>query len=58
MPGEQHNQGADLAFADGHAQRFPWRWSRKAPYPLPAYTPTVNAADRSDWQLLADATAK
>ena len=58
MPGEQHNQGANLAFADGHAQRFAWRWSRKASYPLPGYTPIANAADRSDWQRLADATAR
>ena len=56
MPGEQHNQGANLAFADGHAQRFAWRWSRKASYPLSGYTPIANAADRSDWQRLADAT--
>ena len=56
MPGEQHNQGANLAFADGHAQRFAWRWSRKASYPLWGYTPIANAADRSDWQRLADAT--
>jgi prepilin-type N-terminal cleavage/methylation domain-containing protein/prepilin-type processing-associated H-X9-DG protein len=56
MPGEQHNQGANLAFADGHAQRFAWRWSRKASYPLLGYTPIANAADGSDWQRLADAT--
>jgi prepilin-type processing-associated H-X9-DG protein len=58
MPGEQHNQGANLAFADGHAQRFAWRWSRKASYPAPIYTPIANAADRSDWQRLFDATAR
>ena len=58
MPGEQHNQGAKLAFADGHAQRFAWRWSRKVSYPAPGYTPIANAADRSDWQRLADATAR
>jgi len=58
MPGEQHNQGANLAFADGHAQRFAWRWSRKAFYPAPQFIPIVNAADQSDWQLLVDATAR
>jgi len=58
MPGEQHNRGANLAFADGHAQRFAWRWSRKVSYPPPFYTPIANAADRSDWQRLADATAR
>jgi len=57
MPGEQHNQGANLAFADGHAQRFAWLWSRKVSYPL-GYTQFANAADRSDWQRLADATAR
>jgi len=55
IPGEQHNQGGNLAFADGHARRFAWRWSRKASYPAPGYTPIANAADRSDWQRLADA---
>jgi prepilin-type N-terminal cleavage/methylation domain-containing protein/prepilin-type processing-associated H-X9-DG protein len=58
MPGEQHNQGANLAFADGRAQRFAWHWSRKVSYPAPIYTPIANAADRSDWQRLADATAR
>ena len=58
MPGEQHNRGANMAFADGRAQRLAWRWSRKASYPLPVYTPIANAADRSDWQRLADATAR
>jgi prepilin-type N-terminal cleavage/methylation domain-containing protein/prepilin-type processing-associated H-X9-DG protein len=58
IPGEQHNQGANLAFADGHAQRFAWRWSREVSYPPPGYTPIANAADRSDWQRLADATAR
>ena len=58
MPGEQHNQGANLAFADGHAQRFAWRWSRKVSYPGPVFTPIANTADRSDWQRLADATPR
>jgi prepilin-type processing-associated H-X9-DG protein len=58
MPGEQHNRGANLAFADGHAQRFAWRWSRKASYPGPLFTLIANAADRSDWQRLADATPR
>jgi prepilin-type N-terminal cleavage/methylation domain-containing protein len=58
MPGEQHNQGANLAFAEGHAQRFAWRWSRKASYPAPPFTPIANAADQSDWQRLADATPR
>ena len=58
MPGEQHNQGANLAFADGHAQRFAWRWSRKAAYPAPPFTPIANAADTNDWQRLADATPR
>ena len=41
-----------------HAQRFAWRWSRKASYPGPLYTEIANAADRSDWQRLVDATAR
>jgi prepilin-type N-terminal cleavage/methylation domain-containing protein/prepilin-type processing-associated H-X9-DG protein len=55
MPGEQHSRGGNLAFADGHAQRLAWRWSRKASYPLPSVTPFVNAEDKSDWQVIVDA---
>jgi prepilin-type N-terminal cleavage/methylation domain-containing protein/prepilin-type processing-associated H-X9-DG protein len=51
LPGEQHNLGANLAFADGHADRQRWLWSRKnsAGNPTP-----VNAADRADFQFLTD----
>jgi prepilin-type N-terminal cleavage/methylation domain-containing protein/prepilin-type processing-associated H-X9-DG protein len=52
-PGEQHNRGANAAFADGHAIRWSWRWSRK-PGPngdFPGHSP-VNAADRADFQLI------
>jgi prepilin-type processing-associated H-X9-DG protein len=25
MPADRHNQGANLCFADGHAERWKWR---------------------------------
>jgi prepilin-type processing-associated H-X9-DG protein len=52
-PGEQHNRGANAAFADGHVKRWTWRWSRK-PSPngdFPGHSP-VNADDRADFQLI------
>jgi len=56
LPGEQHNHGCNSAFADGHAEQWRWRWSRKASYPVPPWTQVVNSEDRKDWQLIADAT--
>jgi prepilin-type N-terminal cleavage/methylation domain-containing protein/prepilin-type processing-associated H-X9-DG protein len=51
IPGEQHNLGANLAFADGHADRRRWLWSRKNSDGIP--TP-ANALDRADFQFLTD----
>jgi prepilin-type N-terminal cleavage/methylation domain-containing protein/prepilin-type processing-associated H-X9-DG protein len=56
LPGEQHNRGCNVAFADGHVAHWRWRWSRKVSYPAPVFTPIANAEDRRDWQLVADAT--
>ena len=54
-PGEQHNRGANLAYADGHAALRRWRWSRKvnaSDYSVGASP--VNAEDRADFQFLKD----
>jgi len=54
LPGEQHNRGANLAFADGHAELKRWRWSRKVDSdPSP-----VNVEDRADFQYLKDRLPK
>jgi prepilin-type N-terminal cleavage/methylation domain-containing protein/prepilin-type processing-associated H-X9-DG protein len=29
LPGETHLRGCNLAFADGHAEHYRWRWSKK-----------------------------
>ena len=58
IPGEHHNRGCNLAFADGHAEHWHWRWSRKVSYPGQDITPIANADDRRDWQRVADATLK
>ena len=50
LPGEQHDRGASLAFADGHVEHWGWRWSRsKDAAEYPSYAP-VNADDRFDFQ--------
>jgi prepilin-type processing-associated H-X9-DG protein len=51
-PGEQHNLGANAAFADGHVTHWRWRWSRK--HLKGASRTPVNAADRADFQLVKD----
>ncbi|MBI2925059.1 MAG: type II secretion system protein [Verrucomicrobia bacterium] len=35
LPGELHNRGANLAFADGHADHWRWRWTPKKVGSLP-----------------------
>ncbi|MBI4324828.1 MAG: prepilin-type N-terminal cleavage/methylation domain-containing protein [Chloroflexi bacterium] len=49
LPGEQHNRGANLAFADGHVQHWRWRWSRKNAV-LQTPIPIANAEDRQDFE--------
>jgi prepilin-type N-terminal cleavage/methylation domain-containing protein/prepilin-type processing-associated H-X9-DG protein len=49
LPGEQHNLGASLAFADGHVDHWGWRWSRSN-YSFKASYSLVNAADQFDFQ--------
>ena len=52
-PGEHHNRGANAAFGDGQARRFPWRFSRSK-FDFSGSGIPVNAADRADFQLLKD----
>ena len=60
LPGEQHNRGANLAFADGHVEHWRWRWSRvgglysnqSQSYPL------ANADDRYDFQRVKDSSPR
>ena len=56
LPGEQHNRGANLAFADGHVEHWRWRWGRSGgiyPVQSPTY-PLANADDRYDFQRVKD----
>jgi len=60
LPGEQHNRGANLAFADGHVEHWPWRWSRVGGiYDVPSGSyPLANAADRYDFQRVKDSSPR
>ena len=62
LPGEQHNRGANLAFADGHVEHWRWRWDRSggiyAVVPPPSTYPLVNADDRYDFQRVEDHSPK
>jgi prepilin-type processing-associated H-X9-DG protein len=62
LPGEQHNRGANLAFADGHVEHWRWRWSRSggvyAVEPPPPIYPLANADDQYDFQRLEDHSPK
>jgi prepilin-type N-terminal cleavage/methylation domain-containing protein/prepilin-type processing-associated H-X9-DG protein len=59
LPGEQHNRGANLAFADGHVEHWRWRWDRSgyggSP---PGNWALVNADDRYDFQRVEDHSPK
>jgi prepilin-type N-terminal cleavage/methylation domain-containing protein/prepilin-type processing-associated H-X9-DG protein len=51
QPSDRHNQGANLSFADGHAER--WRW--KYPKLLQNWdVPAVNEADLADLRRLQE----
>jgi prepilin-type N-terminal cleavage/methylation domain-containing protein/prepilin-type processing-associated H-X9-DG protein len=52
-PGEQHNRGAKVAFADGHVDHWRWRWSRKLVNSDGPSRP-VNDLDRADFNLVKD----
>jgi len=46
LPASRHTAGGNLSFADGHAQRWPWRWPKKQ------VGPPVNAEDKHDLERL------
>ena len=52
LPGQQHNRGANLAFADGHVERWRWHWGRSGGiYDVQGLLyPLQNADDRYDFQ--------
>ena len=56
LPGQQHNRGANLAFADGHVEHWRWRWGRSGGiYPVVSLTYALaNADDRYDFQRVKD----
>ena len=62
LPGQQHNRGANLAFADGHVEHWRWRWSRSGgiydQYPPPPTFPLANADDQYDFQRVEDHSPK
>jgi len=46
MPANRHNQGANLSFADGHAERYKW----VVPKVLTSWIQPVSSAEMPDWQ--------
>ena len=60
LPGEHHNRGANLAFADGHVEHWRWRWGRSGgKYDVESVTyPLANADDRYDFQRVEDHSPK
>ena len=60
LPGQQHNRGANLAFADGHVEHWRWRWSRLGGiYDVQSATyPIVNFDDLHDFQRIEDHSPK
>ncbi len=53
IPADRHQQGANLTFADGHAQRFKWRAKKDGKLFL---YPAANAADLADLNRLRQHT--
>jgi prepilin-type N-terminal cleavage/methylation domain-containing protein/prepilin-type processing-associated H-X9-DG protein len=62
LPGQQHNRGADLAFADGHVEHWRWRWDRSGgPYAMgngASVNLLENADDQYDFQRIEDHSPK
>jgi prepilin-type N-terminal cleavage/methylation domain-containing protein/prepilin-type processing-associated H-X9-DG protein len=57
LPGQQHDRGASLAFADGHAEHWRWRCSRNYTVEQDWYALT-NADDVFDFQRVKNAFPK
>ncbi len=56
-PGDRHNNGCNLSFADGHAEPWRWKWKRTLANDnggVHILVP-VNALDRADLQRLSNA---
>lgn len=51
MPSDRHNQGANLSFVDGHAER--WKW--KAPKIFSSWIQPVSPAEVPDYQRIQNA---
>jgi len=59
IPGDRHDNGANVSFADGHVAAWHWRWKRivtRNIAPFAHTNPPVNALDRADLQRIYDAT--
>jgi prepilin-type processing-associated H-X9-DG protein len=48
-PTDRHGQGANLAFADGHAERWRWNWPKRNKQP---FLPVANNTDLLDLRWL------
>ena len=57
LPGEHHNRGANIAFADGHVEHWRWRWGR-SDYVWWLTYPLANADDQYDFQRVKDHSPK
>ncbi len=57
-PGEQHNLGANLGYADGHAAYQRWRWSRIPTSGGWGSSLPLKGADQADFQFLEDHTPR
>jgi prepilin-type processing-associated H-X9-DG protein len=50
LPADRHNEGANIAFADGHAEHHKWLWPNRkwTPNPNTGELATVNQLDMRD----------
>jgi len=53
-PGDWHNRGSNLSFADGHVEYHRWRWRKPSNWKVPA----ENADDEADLRWLQDLLPK
>ena len=56
LPGDLHNRGGNIAFADGHIEYWRWKYSRHGgiyeTYSWPGYPLARDANDQADFQRL------
>jgi prepilin-type processing-associated H-X9-DG protein len=56
LPGEFHNRGGNLSFADGHQEHWRWRFSRMGPdYKTLKIWPVLKPDDLADFQRIRNA---